>query len=599
MIVGVRRFQNLRRGRAAIIRKRCLAVIVLALSSTVLAGEPQYRIKTEINQRVKMRDGVELSADVYRPDTAGKFPVVLTRTPYGRQGAAAIATHFVQHGFVYISMDVRGRGDSEGEFIPWRNEGADGYDSIEWCAQQTWSNGKVGTEGLSYAAYDQWLAAIRRPPHLNAMFVHSPMSDPFGDIWLSGPGGLPTPMQIGWFYRTSERKRPNLTAIDWRKLYWQVPLDSLDEALGRTMVNWKDVIEHSRSSDWWLPTRYQNQYERVAVPVLHLSGWYDDTLFATPMNFVGMTAGGNNEDIRKSQKMIIGPWPHTNRTPSQIGEIDFGPTAQIDLEGLEFRWFDHWLKGIPNGIDREPPVRVFLMGENRWHDELEWPIARTQLTKFYLHSKGSANTLTGDGLLSTSAPTEEPADHYEYDPQDPVPFITDANFSQVGGPDDYRTVEARKDVLVYTSEPLTEDTTVCGPIKSQIYAVSSAVDTDFMAKLLDVWPNGFAQRLNDGMVRARFREGMDRPTLIKPDQVYLYNVDLWDTCEMFAKGHRIRVEISSSAFPKYDRNPNTGDVLGKTTRWSKANQTILHDRQHPSHVVLPVVPALNHTRNSR
>jgi putative CocE/NonD family hydrolase len=536
-----------------------------------------------------MRDGVELAADLYRPDAVGRFPVVMVRTPYGRQ-AGAIAMHFAQHGYVYVSMDVRGRGDSGGEFVPWRNEGPDGYDSIEWCSRQLWSTGKVGTEGLSYPGYDQWLAAIMQPPHLAAMFVHSPMADPFLDVWLSGPGGLPTPMQIGWFYRTSESGRPDMTAVDWGKVYWHVPLYTLDEATGRSIPNWKQVIDHSQLSLWWEPMRYQNQYDRVSVPVFHLSGWYDDTLLATPMNYSGMTHERDRQSQHPFQKMMIGPWAHSNHLSSNVGSMDFGVAAQTKLKDLELRWFDRWLKGIPDDVDREPPVRLFVMGENRWHDEHKWPIARTQWAAYYLHSKGSANGSAGDGSLSTSAPSEEPADRFEYDPENPVPFITDANFSQIGGPDDYRTVENRKDVLVYTSDPLADDRTVCGAIRAEIYAATSAVDTDFTAKLLDVWPNGFAQRLNDGMARARFREGMDRPSLVKPDEVYLYKLDLWDTCEMFAKGHRIRIEVSSSAFPKYDRNPNTGGALGKTTRWLKATQTILHDRQHSSHVVLPIVP---------
>jgi hypothetical protein len=253
-------------------------IVALWPQLTLAESKPQYQIKIEVDQKVKMRDGVELAADIYLPDSAGKFPVVLTRTPYGRQGAKATATDFAEHGYVYVSIDVRGRGDSGGEFIPWRNEGLDGYDAIEWCARQGWSNGKVGTDGLSYAAYDQWLAAVHQPPHLAAMFVHSPMSDPFGDIWLAGPGGLPTPMQIGWFYRTSERGRPNMQAVDWAKVYWHVPIYNMDEAAGRLMTNWKQVIEHAQLSEWWAPMRYQNQYDRVSVPVLHLSGWYDDTL---------------------------------------------------------------------------------------------------------------------------------------------------------------------------------------------------------------------------------------------------------------------------------------------------------------------------------
>ncbi|HYX30202.1 MAG TPA: CocE/NonD family hydrolase [Pyrinomonadaceae bacterium] len=563
-----------------------LSLIVFPIIG-VAQGTKSVAVKIEFNQRVRMRDGVELSADIYRPDASGRFPVVLTRTPYGRQGAAAAAKHFAEHGYVYVAMDVRGRGDSAGDFVPWRNEGNDGYDSIEWCARQPWSNGKIGTTGLSYAAYDEWLAAVRQPPHLAAMFVHSPMSDPFFDIWLAGPGGLPTPMQIGWFYRTSQRAKPDMSAIDWGKIYWHVPLYTLDEATGHTITAWRDVIDHSQLSDWWSPMRYQNQYDRVSVPILHLSGWYDDTLVATPMNFIGMTKG---EKTAKSQQLIIGPWAHSNKLASKLGEIDFGPSAQMEIETLELRWFDHWLKGIANGVDQDSPLHIFIMGENQWHDFAQWPIAQTQWTKFYFHSKGHANSSAGDGNLSLQLPVGELADKYEYDPENPVPFITDANFSQVGGPDDYQIVERRNDVLVYSSEPLTEDTTVCGPISVQLYAASSADDTDFMAKLLDVWPNGFAQRLNDGMVRARFRGGMDQPSMIKPNQTYSYTLNLWDTCQMFAKGHRIRVEISSSAFPKYDRNPNTGEALGKTTHWKKASQTIVHDADHPSSITLPIIP---------
>ncbi|MEK7407940.1 MAG: CocE/NonD family hydrolase, partial [Acidobacteriota bacterium] len=233
---------------------------------------------------------------------------------------------------------------------------------------------------------------------------------------------------------------------------------------------------------------------------------------------------------------------------------------------------------------------LFVMGANRWRDEQEWPIASTRFTKFYLHSKGRANSFYGDGSLSTSSAAEEPPDRYTYDPAQPTPFITEPTFAQLGGPDDYRPVERRDDVLVYTSEPVTEDTEVCGPVKVQLHAASSARDTDFMAKLLDVWPNGFAQRLTDGMVRARFREGMERPSLIEPGRIYAYNIDAWNTCQVFLKGHRIRLEIASSAFPKYDRNPNTGEDLGKTTRMQTAGQTVYHDAGRPSHVVLPVVP---------
>jgi hypothetical protein len=260
------------------------------------------------------------------------------------------------------------------------------------------------------------------------------------------------------------------------------------------------------------------------------------------------------------------------------------------MNGLWLRWFDYWLKGIDNGIMKEPPVRIFVMGENTWRDENEWPLARTRWTKYFLHSKGRANTLSGDGTLSTAEPENEPTDQYSSDPAKPVPYVTEASFAQIGGPDDYRQIEQREDVLVYTSDVLGEDVEVCGPIRVRLYAGSSARDTDFMAKLIDVWPDGFAQRLTDGMVRARFREGMDKPSLIEPGRVYGYDLDLWNTCQTYKKGHRIRLEVASSAFPKYDRNLNTGEALGKTSEMKIADQKIYHDRQHPSHVLLPIVP---------
>jgi putative CocE/NonD family hydrolase len=286
----------------------------------------------------------------------------------------------------------------------------------------------------------------------------------------------------------------------------------------------------------------------------------------------------------------MGPWPHAINSASKLGEVDFGSTAVIDLNGYWLRWFDYWLKGIDNGIMNEPAVRIFVMGENRWTDEKEWPIARTQWVNYYLHSQGRANSLFGDGALSTAKPVSEPADKYTYDPSRAVPFITSPSFAQIGGPDDYRSIERRDDVLVYTSEPMVGDVQICGPIRARLHAASSARDTDFMAKLIDVWPDGTAQRLTDGMVRARFREGMEQPKLIEPGRIYAYDIDLWNTCQMFKTGHRVRVEIASSAFPKYDRNPNTGEALGKTTRVDVAQQTIYHDREHPSHIMLPIVP---------
>jgi putative CocE/NonD family hydrolase len=552
------------------------------------ASQPTHTVKIDFNQRVRMRDSVELSADVYRPESAGQFPVILSRTPYIKTAAStlAIARYFVPRGYVFVAMDVRGRGDSDGVFVPYRNDGRDGYDAIEWCSKQPWSTGKVGTIGGSYNGRIQWLTALEQPPHLTTMIAMATPSDPF----VEWPTGVPLPMDISWHHFTAGHVSQNMDAVDWAKIHRHLPLITMDEAAGRPNRDWKEMFEHTQLDQWWEPLRYQNQYERVKVPVLHISGWYDDEQVGTPLNFIGMTTRGATPEIRRSQKLLIGPWPHAINSTSKLGEVDFGPTGVIDLNGYWLRWFDYWLKGIDTGLMREPSARIFVMGDNRWVDETEWPIARTRWTKYYLHSRGRANSLFGDGMLSTILPENEPVDGYTDDPSRPVPFITEPSFAQIGSTDDYRAVERRDDVLVYTSAPVTVDVQVCGPISARLYASSSARDTDFMMKLLDVWPTGYAQRLIDGMVRARFREGMDRPSLIESGRVYPFSIDLWNTCQTFKRGHSIRVEVASTAFPKYDRNPNTGEALGTSTRLEPAQQKVYHDRDRAPYILLPLVP---------
>jgi putative CocE/NonD family hydrolase len=559
----------------------------LLLAALALPGaEKKYDVKIDFDQRVKMRDGVALSADVYRPDAEGKFPVILARTPYVKAAQLNNGKHFASHGYVYVAMDVRGRGDSDGKFVPYRNDGIDGYDAIEWCAAQPCSSGKVGTYGGSYLGRVQWLAAVQQPPHLVTMVALVTPSDPF----VEWPTGVPLPMDVSWHHFTAGHVSQNMAAVDWAKVHSHLPLLTMDEAAGRPNPNWKEMFEHARLDAWWEPMRYQNKYERVRVPVLHISGWYDDEQVGTPLNYIGMTTRGPS-GVRTQQKMLMGWWPHnTFIQETKLGDVDFGSGATFEREEYILRWFDHWLKGTDNGILREPPVKLFVMGENRWRDENEWPMVRTKFTRFYLHSQGRANSSYGDGSLSTAEPSSEPRDKYTYDPAQATPFITEPSFAQIGGPDDYRPIERRDDVLVYTTGPVTENTEVCGPVRVKLYAATSARDTDFMAKLIDVWPNGFAQRLTDGMVRARFRDGMEAPSLIEPGRVYAYDIDAWNTCQVFLKGHRIRLEIASSAFPKYDRNPNTGEPLGRTTKMQTAEQTVYHERGRESFVVLPVVP---------
>jgi putative CocE/NonD family hydrolase len=557
-----------------------------------LAEKERFEIRIDRDIRVPMRDGITLSADIYRPRQEGRYPAIVIRTPYGKTTKAIYenGTYFAERGYAVIYFDVRGRGDSDGEFVPYRSEAQDGYDCIEWAAAQPWCTGDVGTMGGSYLARVQWLAAVTQPPHLKAMICSVTPSDPF----VEWPTGVPTPHHLCWLYMTSGRVMQNVDVVDWESIYWHLPLETMDELTGRPSRHWREEFAHPCLDDWWKHISYQTQFHKVDVPVLHISGWYDDEQVGTPLNFIGMTRGAASEKARSSQKLLMGPWPHQINASTRLGEIDFGPDSLIDLKGYQLRWFDYWLKAKQNGIMDEPAVRLFVMGENRWREEREWPLARTEWTKYHIHSRGKANSRFGDGWLSPDAPAadgrEAATDRYLYDPANPVPFITDPTSVQIGGPDDYAAIERRDDVLVYSTEPLAEDVEVTGPVKMELYAASSAADTDFMVKLLDVWPNGFAQRLTDGMVRARFRDGMDKPSLIEPGKIYKYEIDCWNTSHVFLKGHRIRIEIASSAFPKYDRNPNTGAPLGKTDEMIVAEQTIYHDADHPSAIVLPIIP---------
>jgi putative CocE/NonD family hydrolase len=552
------------------------------------------------DQRVPMRDGVTLSADVYFPqewrDQSGQWPVILTRTPYVKANTLLLehAAYFTAHGYVFVALDVRGRGDSDGVFVPYFNDGQDGYDSIEWCAAQPWSNGNVGTIGSSYPGRIQWLAALHNPPHLKAMVVRVSPSDPF----VETPTGLPSPMHLCWLHLVSGRVDQVMEAVNWESTYEHLPLLTMDERMGRPNRFWRNDLAHAQLDDYWEPLCYQTKFEQINVPVLHISGWYDDEQIGTPLNYIGMTTRGATPEARAGQRLLMGPWGHAVNKDTKLGEVDFGPQALIHMRLEERRWFDRWLKSEQSSsVDQEQeeqedaPVRIFVMGINKWRDEQEWPLARTQWTPFYLHSSGHANSRFGDGTLSTSVPqAREQADNYRYDPARPVPFISEPTSSQIGGPDDYAAIERRDDVLVYVTEPLDKDTEITGPIRVDLYASSSAPDTDFTAKLLDIWPTGFRQRLCDGMVRARFRDGMARPSLIEPGQIYHYSIDCWNTCQVFKAGHRIGLEISSSAFPKYDRNLNTGAPLGQTSEMAVAEQRIYHDEEHPSALILPVIP---------
>lgn len=575
-----------------------------------------YKIVKEESVPARMRDGVTLYADVYRPDAPGRFPVVLMRTPYGREATAPNAKRYVPHGYVLVTQDTRGRFESEGDwYYPLTHEAADGYETVEWAASLPWSDGNVGTFGQSYLCAVQYLLAPTRPPHLRAMFATSAPSD-WHECWVYRGAGV---LDFGWLLPycfmmiPDQLKRKGtehlLEAI--RNYYprgsemalWSglsdehsrhVPIYDWVERLKDSVPYFKDYLDHPEDDAYWRQLNVRHKAHEVSVPIFHVASWYDGFLEGGLHYFAGVRERGATPEARSGQRLLVGPWPHLypyDSPTSKVGDLDLGPEAMIRLGDLSIRWFDYWLKGIKNGIADEKPVSIFVMGDNSWRDENEWPLARTNYTPFYLHSAGKANSLNGDGTLSRISPQSERADSFVYNPDDPVPTLGGSLLGpNPTGPADQRPVEKRQDVLVYTSEPMQDDLEITGPLTVKLFAASSATDTDFTAKLVDVWPNGYAQNIQDGIIRARYRSSKTNPTLITPGEINEYAIDLWATSHVVKPGHRLRVEISSSNFPHYDRNPNTGGPLFKEENFKRATQTILHDTAHPSHIVLPIIP---------
>jgi putative CocE/NonD family hydrolase len=543
-------------------------------------------VKIAINIRIPMRDGVTLAANIFRPDKPGKFPAIVLRTPYGKNSPSqfTFGRFFAQNDYVYLAVDSRGRHDSEGTFHAMHDEAEDGYDTIEWAATQPWCDGRVGTLGGSYGGENQWMAATACPPHLKTMIVLVSPPGPFYNLPFQY--GVLTLPAIDWYIMVSDHVNQSSHELGLDKAIKSLPLVKMDELItGKPIPLWKDIFKHPTYDDHWKKVDFERYWDKIDMPILHISGWYDDDQPGTFRNFTAMRKLG-----RKGQKLIVGPWPHAVNSVTKLGILDFGPSSQIDLQATLLRWFDRWLKGVENGVDAGLAVRLFVMGANVWRDEADWPIPDTQWTKYYFHSSGKANSVKGDGLLSTLPPKKEPPDNYTYDPADPTPFIMPVSSAQVGGPDDYSQVGERNDILVYTSPPLDKDMEITGPITVKLYASSSAPDTDWHAMLLDVYPEGYAIRLNDGIIRASYRESFENPSPIEPGKIYEYTIDCWNTSMVIKRGHRLRVHIASAAFPKFARNQNTGHPYGLDDEIRVAQQTIYHDAKHPSHIILPVIP---------
>lgn len=573
-------------------------------------------LQVSTNVAIPMRDGVRLYADVYWPDGPGPFPVLLQRTPYNKILARAMLDPLkaAEQGFAVVIQDTRGRYTSEGEFYAFRDEPLDGYDTVEWAAAQPWSSGKIGMFGSSYVGATQWLAAKTQPPHLNAIMPRITASN-YHEGWAYQGGAFELGFNVSWTLLqltlanfqnlaarldlSSDRRQALLETIDaMEPAFRTLPLKGLPHLQDGLADYFYDWLAHPSYDDYWKQWCIEDSHHQISTPAYHIGGWYDIFLGGTIRNYLGMREHGATEDARRGQKLIIGPWQHgAARGPGIAGEHYFGlgsDPLSIDLDGMHFRWFDYWLKGIDNGILDEPPVRLFVMGDNVWRDEWAWPLERAQSVNYYFHSQGKANSLRGNGTLSPQAPADEPPDAFLYNPADPVPtqggpLCCNAYFLP-NGAFDQRDIEMREDVLVYSTPPLERDIEVTGPITVTLWAATSATDTDFTAKLVDVCADGCARNLTEGIIRARYRESTSAPSPVEPGEVYRYTIDLWATSNVFKQGHQIRVEVSSSNFPRFDRNTNTGNTIAEDAGFQPAMQTILHNAQYPSHITLSIVP---------
>jgi putative CocE/NonD family hydrolase len=484
-----------------------------------------------------------------------------------------------------VVQDCRGRGKSEGLWDPFRYDVEDGFDTQEWVGKQSWCNGDVGTSGGSYVGWTQWAAAPNASHHLKAMVPVVPFGNSY-DLAYSG-GAFQLALLMGW---GSAVGGVTLGPDKLTEAYQHLPLCTFDDQFEKKVPYLDDWIRHSTYDDYWKQRGMDYRYAEVTVPALNIGGWYD--IFSkTTIELVNEVRSASRDHmVRRNQFVVMGPWTHGVGT-RKVGELDFGQDATLNIGDLQFKWFEYWLKGHETGIQDWPTLYLFIMGANRWRGESEWPLKRTQFTLYFLHGTGRANSAQGDGTLSTVVPEEEKPDNFTYDPKDPVPSVGGNNLvGATAGPYDQAKLEARQDVLVYSSAPLEKDMEVTGPVKVLLWAASDARDTDFTAKLVDVFPDGKAYNLCDGILRARYRQGPEKIAFLEPGKPEQFEIDLWVTANLFHSDHRIRVEISSSNFPRFDRNPNTGHPFGADAELAAAKQTILHDREHPSHLLLPVIP---------
>ena len=617
--------------------------LLLLASLPLLLPAQIYEVSALKNVMITARDGIKLGADIYRPARNGapveaKLPTLLERTPYNKDGGAATANYFVPRGYVVVVQDVRGRYKSEGHWRPIADDPNDGFDTAKWIGEQPWSDGSIGTMGTSYAGATQHALAIANAPYVKTMIPVDAMSD-FGRYGVRHNGAFELRF-FNWVMTMGNAAgTPNATAAAVRAASDPASAPALAEMgnhvrdyvrslplrPGTTPLKFApdyeawliEAMRHGDYDDFWKnhgSSVVDHLAEYKDVPIYHVTGWYDS--WGTPV------ANLNYPELRKAkkslQRLMIGPWTHGGQIRSYAGEAQFTDDAALDFNAWRLRWFDHWLKGVDNGVDREVPVRIYVMGggdahktpDGRlfvggyWRDEQEWPLARTTPTHFYLHA---------NGILSSDKPANDPPATYLFDPRNPVPTLG-GNVSSQGTlmfqgaadqrcrPDfwlcsDSKPLSARNDILVYQTPPLTRDTEVTGRLIVKLWAASNSPDTDFTAKLIDVYPPnadfpaGVDLNIADSIVRARYHNGLGKAELLQPGRPYEFTIEMYPTSLVFKRGHRIRLDISSSNFPRFDVNPNTGEPLNANRRWRVAENTVYFDAQHPSHIVLPVIPA--------
>lgn len=566
-----------------------VAILGLLIPCLPVVAEPTFTTQAKVP--VSMPDGVHLATDVYLPTEGTTFPVVLFRTPYGKTGQKWFGEILAPDGYAVVIQDVRGQVGSEGTFHPFVNERKDGLATLEWIARQPWCDGNIGMFGSSYPGFCALVLAPSQHPNLKAILQISGWGD--SQSFVTPGGAMDLMFSLAWSLATQIHGSGSFSDYDWPNVFSRTPVRDITRLIGVKSPVWQFMVHDWIEDASHYKASIAQEYDKIATPILHLTGW-NDFLARHTLDVYENVAESSKPPF---QKLIVGPWGHDQYWSSRrtkIGDEDFGPESPLGdrLDAIILHWFDHWLKGDDNSVTKEKPVRLFVMGPNKWRTFDRYPPSSVVFKKLYLDSDGDARTLSGNGRLSMTPPVRGGLDTFVYDPNNPVPTLGGIHFHHFDdnlGPRDQRPVEKRQDVLVYTSHPLEEDWELVGPLRAVLYASSQGRSTDFTAKLVAVRPDGYARIIEDGIKRGPDLGKGQQSVVMSPGKVYPFTVDLGDTGILVPKGHRLRVEVSSSNFPKFTRNSNTGEVPELATKLRKVKQEIVHSSEYPSHFLVPIL----------